>query len=235
MKKFFLWAVLSALMMAGCGSSPSKKGSEALSPADSIAACIQTNIQKPEGVKLLLRHHRKFESSQVQRWLSQIPAQLKDQAVADLSLYYEVQQVTDHGKKYMDFVMRAPDGQEKKLSEYVTHHDYTLLDFWIGGEEQKAVIARLAELYRQYHDKGLEIVGFSLDTDATRWKKAVQEHQLTWPQFSDLKGMQGEGFRRYSNIGQGTSFLIDREGKIVGKFMNIDQLSDKLQELLPNR
>ena len=231
MKQFIIFAAFCGLMLTGCGQA-TQKGNKSQSPTDSIAAVIQSNICQPEGVKALLHYHRRYDAQQVQAWLAQIPVELKDQAIADLTLYYEVMEKTEKGKRYIDLVLQTPEGTEKKLSDYVSQHTYTLLDFWVSGEGQERVQSQLRQLYRQYHAKGLEVVGVSLDTDATQWKKTIQELQLEWPQLTDLKGTQGVAYRLYTSISAATSFLIDRQGNIVSKFLSIEELEAKLKELL---
>ena len=151
----------------------------------------------------------------------------------DLCQYYEVMKITEHGKKYIDFSMKNSENQEKKLSEYISHNPYTLLDFWASwGKGQEKNYAQLVNIYHEYHKKGLEIVGFSLDTDEEAWKKAIAEKHLSWPQFCDLKGTQSTLYQQYSHIGFQTSFLIDQQGNIIGKFKNIDEFSAKIKELM---
>ena len=43
--------------------------------------------------------------------------------------------------------------------------------------------------YKRYHaSKGFNVVGVSFDNNADKWKAAVKQLGMEWPQMSDLKG-----------------------------------------------
>ena len=42
-------------------------------------------------------------------------------------------------------------------------------------------------MYNELHNKGLNIIGFSLDSELTKWKDAIVKDKLTWTQISNLK------------------------------------------------
>ena len=66
-----------------------------------------------------------------------------------------------------------------------------IIDFyasWCGpcrGENPHVV-----EIYKEYHPKGLEIFGVSLDNNKEAWVKAIADDGLVWKHGSDLKGWQ---------------------------------------------
>ena len=73
----------------------------------------------------------------------------------------------------------------------------------------------------------------SLDQDASRWKGAIQQDGLEWPNHvSDLKGWQSQAAAMYGVQGIPAQFLLDKDGKIVAKNLRGEQLEEKLAELL---
>ncbi|AUD02140.1 TlpA disulfide reductase family protein [Spirosoma pollinicola] len=131
------------------------------------------------------------------------------------------------GDHYVDFGQITLGGQPVKLSDF--KGKYILLEFWGSGcIPCRAENPELVKLYKQYHPQGLEIVGVSLDTDRERWQKAVEQDQLPWPQVSDLKGAYNRGVLIYNVPGMPSNFLIDSNGKIVGKNLRRDKLRNKL-------
>ena len=64
-----------------------------------------------------------------------------------------------------------------------------LVDFWASWcpdclREMPDVVAA----YRQYHDRGLEIVGVSLDHDRDALLAFTKKHAMPWPQHFDGQG-----------------------------------------------
>ncbi len=134
------------------------------------------------------------------------------------------------GHTYLDFTQKDLAGQDVRVSDF--KGKYTLLEFWSSGcVPCRAENPQLVKLYHQYHPQGLEIVGVSLDVDKQRWKTAIEQDQLPWPQLSDLKGAYNQGAMIYNIPGMPSNFLIDTDGKIIGKDLRRDKLVDKLVEI----
>ena len=88
--------------------------------------------------------------------------------------------------------------------------------------------------YQQYNSKGFEIFSVSLDKDLERWKGAIAQDQLEWPNHvCDLKGWSNEAARAYGVSSIPHAVLIDQEGTIVATHLRGGALVAKLQELLP--
>jgi peroxiredoxin len=132
-----------------------------------------------------------------------------------------------------DFTMNDPDGKPIQLSSL--RGKIVLLDFWASWcmpcrQENPNVV----KLYQQYHQKGFEILGVSLDRAKEKWVKAIQDDQLTWLHVSDLKFWQNEAARLYAITVIPQSVLIGKDGKIIAKGLRGEQLEKKLAELFPN-
>jgi thioredoxin-related protein len=88
-------------------------------------------------------------------------------------------------------------------------------------------------LYNKYKDKGLDILGVSLDRDKDSWVKAIADDQLAWHHVSDLKYWQNEAAVKYGVQSIPCTLLLDKTGKIIAKNLRGDDLAKKLAELLP--
>jgi peroxiredoxin len=74
----------------------------------------------------------------------------------------------------------------------------------------------LKELYTSYHPSGkLEILGVSVDREEDKWLKALEEEQLPWTQIRDQREEPYNPGDIYGITAIPTTFLIDREGKIM--------------------
>ena len=65
-----------------------------------------------------------------------------------------------------------------------------------------------------FHSKGLNIIGVSLDDDATKWKQAIIKDKLIWNQVSNLKGWEDPIAQKYAVNQIPMCFLIDENGLI---------------------
>jgi peroxiredoxin len=127
-------------------------------------------------------------------------------------------QVVALGGPAPDFAQPTPDNKTLTLKDF--RGRYVLLDFWASGcddcNSAFETTRRLRELNR---GRGFEVVGVSLDKNISQkhWLRTIREHDLTWPQASDLKGMDGNAAAlsyRVTSVPQ--NFLIDPTGNIVG-------------------
>jgi peroxiredoxin len=139
---------------------------------------------------------------------------------------------TDIGGKAPAFSAPMPNGQELSLKEAMGK--YTLIDFWASWcKPCRVENPNLVRAYNEYHDKGFNIIGVSLDQPKgkARWIKAITDDGLMWPQISNLKFWQDPIARQYDVKGIPASFLIDENGIIVAKDLRGQKLDETLASL----
>ncbi len=138
---------------------------------------------------------------------------------------------TKTGNAAQDFSAPSPEGKIITLKESLGK--VTIIDFWASWcgpcrMENPNVVA----LYKEFHDKGLNIIGVSLDKDATKWKEAIAKDGLTWAQVSNLKFWDEPIAKLYGVQSIPATFILDAEGNIVAKDLRGDELKAKIKELL---
>jgi peroxiredoxin len=109
---------------------------------------------------------------------------------------------------------------------------YVLIDFWASWcAPCRAANPDLVEVYRQYSDRNFTILGISVDKNEDRWKKAIISDNLAWVNVSSLSGWDTVS-EMYGVEAIPQNFLIDRDGIIIGKNFEPEQLADKLDLIL---
>ena len=90
----------------------------------------------------------------------------------------------------------------------------------------------MVALYKELHSKGLNIIGVSLDKDASKWKEAIAKDQLAWAQVSNLKFWDEPIAKQYQVESIPATFILDADGKVVARDLRGEELRAKIIELL---
>lgn len=90
----------------------------------------------------------------------------------------------------------------------------------------------MVSLYKEFHPKGLNIIGVSLDKEAKAWKEAIEKDHLDWTQVSNLKHWNEPIARQYNVESIPATFILDANGKIIAKDLRGAELRNKIAELL---
>ena len=135
------------------------------------------------------------------------------------------------GKVAPEFSLPDTAGVSVSLSDF--RGKYVLLDFWASWcPPCRAEMPNLVKAYKDYKDKGFDIVGISLDSKADAWAKGVKDLNITWTQLSDLKGWQNSGAALYGVNSIPHTVLVDKDGTIIAKNLHGQELEDKIKEVL---
>ncbi len=162
-----------------------------------------------------------------------LPEQLRaSPAGKDMTEKLETAKKTGVGKMAMDFTQNDTLGIPVSLSSF--RGKYVLIDFWASWcgpcrQENPNVV----KAFNAYNSKGFTVLGVSLDqpTAKDKWMKAIHDDKLTWTQVSDLKYWKNDVAVQYGIQAIPQNFLIDPQGKIVGKNLRGEALNKKLAEL----
>ena len=160
--------------------------------------------------------------------------------IPNIRKQYEIISATDLGKVAPNFSAPNPNG--KNISLNSVKGKVTLIHFWSSWfKASRRENERLVQLYHKYHDKGLEMIGVSLDGNTNQkhpksdWKQAIKEDNLIWNQISNLNYFNDTISKAYNVRSLPASFLLDSDGIIVGKNLTGNSLEEKLNELLKQK
>ena len=149
--------------------------------------------------------------------------------------YYSMQkQRAITGKPFIDFEAEAPDGTKHRLSEYAGHSQYVLIDFWASWcGPCIASFPFMKQVYADYKDRGLCIIGMSCDKDRNAWLKALDKHQLPWTALLS-PASKGDALDLYGVSGIPTVILIAPDGTIIATDIEGKELKAKLEDIFPD-
>jgi thiol-disulfide isomerase/thioredoxin len=140
-------------------------------------------------------------------------------------------QATAIGQPAPEFAQNTADGKPVALSSF--KGKYTLVDFWASWcGPCRAENPNVVKAYHRYHPKGFAILGVSLDDKRGDWEAAIKKDKLAWTQVSDLKGWQNNAAQLYGVRGIPMNFLLDKEGRIIGKGLRGEDLEQKLAAIV---
>ncbi len=134
------------------------------------------------------------------------------------------------GKQIKPFVAKDINGKEFKLEDVIKQNKCVLVEFWASwcGPCRK-MIPHLKERYEKYHQQGFEIVSFSIDHVKEAWEKASKEESIPWINTSDLIGRKSPVAGMYGISGVPTSFLVNKDGEILGVNLHGEELNGKIE------
>lgn len=128
---------------------------------------------------------------------------------------------TDSGNAAPDFAVPDIDGKKLSLSAY--KGKVVLLDFWATWcTPCREEIPHFVEMQQKYEPQGFQVIGISMDDDAKPVREFYQKYKMNYPvAVGDDKLAQSFG----GVMGLPVNFLIDRDGRIVAKYLGATETS----------
>lgn len=145
----------------------------------------------------------------------------------------ELRQRIEPGRLAPEFTLARRDSSLVSLADY--RGKVVVLDFWASWcRPCRASFPWVREFYEEYREKGVEIIGVSIDENKASWEKALDEERLPWPQVIDEieKGRSRVG-GLYHVLAVPMFVVVDKEGKIVVRaHMEKKELSAVVEKVL---
>ncbi len=140
----------------------------------------------------------------------------------------------DIGSEAEDFSAPTPEG--KKLSLKESMGKITIIDFWASWcKPCRMENPNVVRVYNKYHNKGLNIIGVSLDKKQESWTKAIADDNLEWNHVSNLQFWQEPIARAYGVRSIPATFILDENGNVIAKNLRGPALEKKISELLDEK
>jgi thiol-disulfide isomerase/thioredoxin len=107
-----------------------------------------------------------------------------------------------------------------------------LIDFWATWcPPCRGEVPNVKKTYDQFHGKGFEIIGISLDKEKDKLTQFTADNQMSWPQYFDGLYWQNKYARQFGIDSIPAMWLIDKKGNL--RTMNgREDLSGQVEKLL---
>jgi peroxiredoxin len=194
------------------------------------ALYIQVFRDMDKAVELFNELKKKFpetdSAKQVDKVLASIEqSKQRQKEQAEMDAKYAV------GKVFPDFNEKDLNGEALSVSRF--KGKVVLVDFWATWcGPCISELPNVKDAYAKHRAAGFEIIGISLDQDRNKLKDFIDKHEMPWPQFFDGQGWESKLGRQYGITSIPATFLLDREGRIIGRNLRGPALGAAVAEAL---
>jgi peroxiredoxin len=140
-------------------------------------------------------------------------------------------EATAVGKGFQNFELDNIRGGKVLLSDEVFSNKYTLVLFWGAWQDgMREQLSVLSKAYEKYRNKGLQVVGVSLDGSVEECKAVVDELAIGWIQLCNPVG-SAEVAAAYGITDLPSAVLVNNRGTIISRMSTVEDIAKKFEEL----
>ncbi|CAM3863825.1 Thioredoxin family protein [Flavobacterium branchiophilum] len=108
------------------------------------------------------------------------------------------------------------DSNNKKVQSNTFKQKFILIDFWASWcAPCRLGNKKLVKLYNDFGNDKIEIIGISLDTDKSKWIKAIEKDKIKFTQLIDPKGFDANTAIQFGVEALPSKFLFNQKGILI--------------------
>ncbi|HOW98325.1 MAG TPA: TlpA disulfide reductase family protein [Kiritimatiellia bacterium] len=131
------------------------------------------------------------------------------------------------GRPFPEFEGLTPDGRRVSLSDL--RGKVVLVDLWFRGSlPWQREVPNLVRLYQEYQPRGFEILGVNLERNPGGLAEFLAGKGITWTQIVGPTDLP----RQLGVFGDTARFLLDPNGRIIGRDLKGSDLSASIRQAL---
>ena len=201
-----------------------------------IIECGEENIDNELGYFVLVNipDNNVMTPEKRMEMIDKLPSHMRERdLIQQIIKMVEASKATAKGQVIEDFSQATPDGGELSAMAEIKQHKITIIDFWAswcGPCRQE--MPSMKSLYKDFKDKGLGIIGVSLDEDKDAWVKAIEELGIQWPQMSDLQGWNSSAAQQFQVNAIPHLIIVDENGTILERGLRGEEVRDFVSKRL---
>jgi thiol-disulfide isomerase/thioredoxin len=137
----------------------------------------------------------------------------------------KMQSALVEGASFPDFQEKDVMGNPLSIANY--KGKVVLIDFWATWcVPCRMQLPGVIAAYQKYHSQGFEVIGVSLDQDQQTMLNFTKENDMPWPEYFDGMGWGNELAVKYGIQSIPQNYLLDGNGKIIGRDLAGQDLMD---------
>jgi thiol-disulfide isomerase/thioredoxin len=135
------------------------------------------------------------------------------------------------GKKAAELKYPNAEGKLVSLEDICKKNKITLVMFWRSNcSHCEEFHPQLQEIYKKYHEKGLEVYAISIDKEEAPWKNHLSTHQQPWVNVLPPMDKRPYLAKHYPSPSTPTLIALDSNMKVISRLIMRSKLENFLEE-----
>lgn len=136
---------------------------------------------------------------------------------------------------YLPNIIVADSSAKRQTIEELTSDKKILLYIWASWHERsRQDRLYLTDIKEKYKNKDLIIADISIDTNTKRWKRAIKEDSIDWPQFIDVDGWNSPFISNFNIDRLPYYILLSGQKRILCSGDSLKPITEQLDTTLSN-